>query len=782
MLSRARALAASGVRGTGELAWKVGFDAYVALTCCWLLIGACAQIVAASADLRRALERVADASGGTSWSGRAAAGLLAGAEHSFPLSDAVLDYAFSALNLAIAALLYRLARTNRTVRLLVVGMVGSAGAFNLETHTTIDVVQTATGWDVGMWHLALLHGVGGVAYVFALLVFPTGRLDWGGRGGCLPRSVVLLSVAGGVGLLAASTAEYPHTISFVLFFGLLTPVAGITAQLVRARRAEDAETLQQSRVLLWALLLAFGVAVVLSCATLLTGALQSTAPAAGDPRTASAPVSPLPGMAGHLPGLGGLGTQKGVFWVFRAVFATIPLAIIAGVLRFRLWDVERFFNRALVYSVLVAVTGVLYVGLVIGADTVLGLPMGMTGLPQIAAGGIVALCFEPLRAWAERVGERLVWGARRTPYELLGEVSALAQNTLAGAGALESLAQLTAEGMGARAAAVRLALPGGSGACRDYRWPPDGTTHPEDSDGVRMPVRYSGRMLGSLWVSGLPADRTGRERSALLADLASGAGLLLHHAQLTLELQERLTAISKASVELRDSRRRVVAVQDDERRALERNLHDGAQQHLIALRLTSGLLEHLVRTGNLPAARAALDRFHDQITAARCDLERTVRGLHPAALVGSGLAAALREQADLFDARITLLLDLPEGRRFAPAVEAAVCFCCMEALQNAVKHCPGAEITLSLTSRSGTLRFAVVDDGPGFDPDSAQNGCGMRNLRERVAAVDGALRLSSRPGQGTRIEGQVPIGGETGPLSLQRRGTGGSAARVRVLA
>ena len=247
-----------GRQRAASAAWYTFTGLYLAFVLGWLLLGLAAAVTKHVSVVHAWAEAAQAGRHGAAWVS-AGAGLLAGARHSYPAVDVILDYIFSAVNVLFAAILFGLARRDWTVRCLVIGMLGAAGAFNLQAHTAIDAMAATTGAQIGWWHSALLHGAGGVAYVFALMLFPTGTLGWAGRRAWPVRVLLVASVAGAAALLSVSTAEYPHTLSFVLFFGLLTPIAGVTAQLARYRRATSAEARQQSRVLLWALGLAFAV-------------------------------------------------------------------------------------------------------------------------------------------------------------------------------------------------------------------------------------------------------------------------------------------------------------------------------------------------------------------------------------------------------------------------------------------------------------------------------------------------------------------------------------------
>jgi histidine kinase/DNA gyrase B/HSP90-like ATPase/histidine kinase len=209
---------------------------------------------------------------------------------------------------------------------------------------------------------------------------------------------------------------------------------------------------------------------------------------------------------------------------------------------------------------------------------------------------------------------------------------------------------------------------------------------------------------------------------------------------------------------------------DGERRRIERDLHDGAQHHLVSLRLTLGLVEHQVATGDLDQARTWLAKLTGQLADTEAVLAATADGVSSLVLAEKGLLAALR--ADLGAAHPPVGFDdggLAPTRRFPADVEAAVWFCCAEAVGNARKHAPGAPIEVGLVERSGALVFTVRDEGPGFvvDPAEVGSGRGMRNMTARLSAVSGRVVVRSAPGEGTTVEGTVPLPAEspsTAPL------------------
>jgi len=266
-------------------------------------------------------------------------------------------------------------------------------------------------------------------------------------------------------------------------------------------------------------------------------------------------------------------------------------------------------------------------------------------------------------------------------------------------------------------------------------------------------VRDREGLIGALSVSKPRGEPLTPADLRLLDDLASQEGLVLSNAQLTADLEARLAAITQRSAELKASRRRVVAAQDAERRRLERNIHDGAQQHLVALavklRLAKTMLERDPGRG-----RALLDEVRSQVDDALENLQALALGIYPPALERDGLAAALRVDV----ARLGLPVDLhTDGvTRYPIETEAAVYFCVLEALQNAAKHAHAAAVDVGIAERDGAVWFEVADDGVGFDPSANGNGTGIDGMRDRLAILGGDAALESAPGRGTTIRGRVP--------------------------
>jgi signal transduction histidine kinase len=226
----------------------------------------------------------------------------------------------------------------------------------------------------------------------------------------------------------------------------------------------------------------------------------------------------------------------------------------------------------------------------------------------------------------------------------------------------------------------------------------------------------------------------------LVGDLASQAGLVLRNVRLIEELKA--------------SRQRLVAAQDEERRRLERNLHDGAQQQLVALSVKVRLAQQLTARDPVGAS-AMLQDVQADATDALENLRQLARGIYPPLLADKGLVTAL--EAQVRRASIPVRVRGEGVERYGQDVEAAVYFSCLEALQNIAKYAEATQAEIVLSNGGGVLRFEVRDDGVGFDPASTGYGTGLQGIADRLAALEGAVEVHSAPGEGTTVRGHVPF-------------------------
>ena len=440
--------------------------------------------------------------------------------------------------------------------------------------------------------------------------------------------------------------------------------------------------------------------------------------------------------------------------LFLASFALagigIPAAMGVAVLRYRLYDLDIVVKKTVVFGTLVV--------LVMGASLfiLLALSSPFTDLfaDETQAVGIamfvVGLSVWPLWRLARRIADRIVYGGRATPYEVLSEFSERVGETYSTDDVLPRMAQLLGEATGARVARVWLRV--GDRFRPAASWPADATaaeTVRASADAVpdlgsalgehAVEVRHQGELLGALSIRTPASDPMNPSKERIVLDLAAQAGLVLRNVRLI--------------EELRASRRRIVAAQDDRAKKLERDIHDGAQQQLVALSVKARLAGTFA-TRAPERTQAILDELQGDLADAIENLRDLARGVYPPLLADQGLAAALTAQARKVPTPVRIE---PDGvGRFAPDVEATVYFCVLEALQNVAKYAEATMTTVRLGTTEHELRFEVTDDGRGFDPTTAEHGTGLQGIEDRLSALGGNVEIISAAGRGTTILGRVP--------------------------
>jgi len=434
----------------------------------------------------------------------------------------------------------------------------------------------------------------------------------------------------------------------------------------------------------------------------------------------------------------------------------LPLAIGLAVMRYGLYDMDLFISRALVYGSLAVFITAVYVGIAVG----LGSLVGSGGRPNLAlsilATAIVAIGFQPVRERVQKVANRLVYGQRATPYEVLSEFSGRVAETYAADEVLPRMARVLQEGTGAQSATVWLR---GNAELRPAATFPEALaaheamsmrngTLPALPGATRaVEVRHQGELLGALSVSKRRGEGLTPIEEKLVDDLAHQAGLVLKNVGLSSDLQARLD-------ELRTSRQRLVQAQDAERRRLERNLHDGAQQHLVALKVKLGLVQMLLSKAP-DQAMATIAQLKEDADDALETLRDLARGIYPPLLADKGLVVALESQAR--KATVAVTVQAVGVQRYPQDVEATVYFCVLEALQNVQKYAAATCVIVRLQATHDTLSFEVTDDGAGFDPATARTGTGLTNMGDRLDALGGTVMVTSRPGAGASVRGELPV-------------------------
>ena len=271
------------------------------------------------------------------------------------------------------------------------------------------------------------------------------------------------------------------------------------------------------------------------------------------------------------------------------------------------------------------------------------------------------------------------------------------------------------------------------------------------------PTTHSGRVLGLIVAVRPPGgDQFTADDDVVLTELARQVGLALHNVELDSALQKSLEDLRLQAEQLQESRARIVAASDAARRQIERNLHDGAQQHLVALAVNVRLARRLAET-DPQGSLEILDQLGESLQNAVQELRALAHGIYPPLLADRGIEEALRGAAGR--AALPTQVEAAGLRRYSHEMEAAVYFCCLEALQNAGKHAgPDASATIKVWEEPGSLRFEVSDDGAGFDARGAKGkGAGFVNMGDRVGAMGGTVQVNSAPGQGTSISGRIPL-------------------------
>src|SRR3990170_1453643 len=446
--------------------------------------------------------------------------------------------------------------------------------------------------------------------------------------------------------------------------------------------------------------------------------------------------------------LGWLGWTVMFLVNFTAIVFVIPLALAVALLRHGLYEYELGVRKTIAAGILVlSIVGV-FLFLLLFLSQSLGLGRRTPGWAIFAFALVIGLSVPFVARRARRFADRVVYGDRATPYEVLSEFADRLGDTYSRDDVLPRMTQLVAAGTGATVARVWLLVD------RELRaiqvWPNDappaaslrlaGEALPDFGEAtIGFPVRHQGELLGAIAVSMPPNDPMNAKKEKLVRDLAGQAGLVLRNVRLV--------------EDLRESRRRIVTAQDERARALERDIHDGAQQQLVALAVKMRLAHGLVKR-DPDKAETILSELQSESNDALANLRDLARGIYPPLLADKGLVAALEAQTRKTPVTVAVLANgIP---RFSAEVEAAVYFCCLEALQNVAKYAGASKASIRLTATDRELAFGVSDDGVGFDATELPRGTGLQNMADRVEALGGTLEVRSAPGRGTTVSGRVP--------------------------
>ncbi|MFB6718951.1 sensor histidine kinase [Kribbella sp. NPDC056345] len=558
--------------------------------------------------------------------------------------------------------------------------------------------------ELGGWSGDLLYGLQGLAWVslFPLMyVFPDGRIRprWG-RWALLAWALLLPYLLFVSWLGFDDPAGPLQSLPTVPLFG-----SAAWAAVYRYRKISSPEQRTQTRGVVAALVLWFGY-VLLVLATPVHGLLDEVSRR-------------------------GLLTSVVAYLASYLIAALIPAAVAVGILRFRLYDVDVWVNRTLVYVVLAGLVGLAY-ALVTVAGTWWWRDSELIGPMALAV--LLGVGFQPVRTRAQRAVDRFVYGRRKEPYAVLTDLGRRLESVLPPDQVLETLV---------REVCVALKLPYASAtvtaSALTASWPP-GNPVPTVGRPEVFPLRWQEQQLGELLVVGAPGDNLTATDRDLLDGLARQAGAAIRAATL--------------NDDLRRSRERILDAREDERRRLQRDLHDGLGPTLASLYQRVDLARSMAKT-EPEAADRLLAEVGEQTRLVIDDIRSLVRALHPPELE-LGLGAAIEARAAQLpnlgsvDVDTTALPPLPS------AVETAAYRIAVEALTNVARHASATRATVSLSASDRELTISVVDDGTGL-PAEPRPGTGLRSMRDRADELGGTCEVTAEPGGGTRVLAVLPL-------------------------
>jgi signal transduction histidine kinase len=429
-----------------------------------------------------------------------------------------------------------------------------------------------------------------------------------------------------------------------------------------------------------------------------------------------------------------------------AAILLLQVTIALGVLRHRLFDIDVVIKRSTVYAVLWVGIALGYAALAATPGLALGgrLPVEVAVLLTI----VVAMAFQPMRRRVEAFADRLVHGRRSPGYQVLRAFGEELDRSIDIGDLLPRLAAQVRTGLGA--SWVRVSLDVADGAGNAAGVPSHGIAGtPAGPAVVTEDLRRGAELVGTVECGARDGGYTVQDRE-LLAALARQAATAVANVLLTARLAEQVGELAR-------SRTRIVAAQDAERRRIERNIHDGAQQEVVALIAKLRLARNRLDRGEDPAELLA--ELQDDARELLADLRELAHGIHPPVLSDNGLVAAVEARAGRLPLEVTVRSD-PRLReeRLSEDVEGAAYFVVCEALTNALKHAGASHVDVALARVDGHVTIDVRDDGQGLRGATAGRGLGLLGVRDRVEALGGRVRLDDGPSGGARLRAELPVG------------------------
>ena len=595
--------------------------------------------------------------------------------------------------------------------------------------------------------------------VYLPLLFPDGRLPGPRRGpvGWVAGGFMAIAVTG---LAASPGSDRPNLPALKNPFGVPLPAGSFDA-------------------------ISFALAGLLGCAVLAVWSLFARAPRGADVErqqikwlacsgclvalafAPSASLAVTPGTAARV--------AQGALMVAGL---TIPVAVAVAVFRYHLYDLDIVVRKTVVAALVAGAFTAVYAIVVVAVGAVTGRP-GSSPL-TFAAAALAAVLLQPVRARAGLLADHLVYGKRATPYEVLSEFSGQMAGAYSVEDVLPRMAAMAGEATGAERAEVWMRTGGTEQLAA--AWPARALSAPPDGEPAAAPapgplaaplpmtqappapaltaapapdraqngharvfeVEHQGERLGSLRVTSSPREPLTAAGERLVQAVAGQAGLILRNVRLV--------------EDLRASRQRLVAAADQARRDLERDLHDGAQQQIVALTAKLRLARNQLARDPAVAGHT-LAQAQAEAKQTLQDLRELARGIHPTVLSDQGILAAVQSRITRLPIGVRLTAG-PElaGARYPDQIEGAAYFLVCEALVNVLKHAHASQAQVTLSDDGSRLRVEITDDGAGFVPAGAA-GSGLTGLTDRIEAIGGSLSIQSRPGTGTRLTGELPARG-----------------------
>lgn len=439
--------------------------------------------------------------------------------------------------------------------------------------------------------------------------------------------------------------------------------------------------------------------------------------------------------------------------LFVPVVPAFGLSLLLGLRQQRIVTIDIVLRRSLVYGLL----WVLIAGAYVGIAALLGLAVSerfpVTVALLLTIG--VTLAFQPARRWLEGLADHWVFGARVGRYEALTNLGRLLEGAFDLEELLPKLAGTVKEALGVEWVRVELAgEPGAESAAAASGGEP-GAAQPV----LEVPIELADERLGTLLCGPKVRGPLGEPDRAVLADLARQAALGIRNVRLARQLAARVEQLRERTAELAESRIRLLRAQESERRRIERDLHDGIQQDLVALIGEVGRTRSQLDGVN--SAGPALGEIQVELTRVLNELRELAQGIHPQVLTDGGLVPAIQARARRCPLQVEVrAAPRVRSERFVEEVEGAVYFTVCEALANVLKHADANRVDIRLDRDHGNLLVDVTDNGLGLADGAAETGTGsgLSNLGERLAALEGSLTVGPGDHGGTTVHAEVPIG------------------------